>query len=98
MTVKVNSQGLKQKLTKILNLKDSVMPKAYEYFKSQTPKRSGNARQKTRLDTSKTIQAEYAYAGQLDKGSSKQAPKGMVKPTEEQLKKLVADYIKRLGA
>lgn len=98
MTVKVNTNKLKQKLAKIENLKDTVMPKAHAYFKSITPKKSGHARQRTRLDSSKTIQAEYAYAGALDSGASKQAPKGMVEPTEKHIEKLVADYIKRLGA
>lgn len=98
MTVTVNTKGLKAKLAKLEQIKDKVMPKALEFFKGQTPKRSGNARNRTRLDSSKTIQANYAYAQPLDQGSSKQSPKGMTKPTEEHIQKLVSDYVKRLGA
>lgn len=97
MTIKVDTKGLKGKLTKLENLKDKIMPKALDYFKSQTPKRSGNARGRTRLDSSKTIQANYAYAERLDQGSSKQSPQGMTKPTGKYIQQLVSNYVKRLG-
>lgn len=61
---------------------------AYNYWVSVTPKKSGNARRNTQLNGS-TINANYPYAGRLDKGWSKQAPQGMVKPTEAYIKKLL---------
>jgi hypothetical protein len=66
---------------------------AFEHFRSITPiaaKNGGNARRNT-TKTSTTINANYPYAGRLDEGYSKQAPKGMVEPTWEYLK----DYIKK---
>lgn len=61
---------------------------AYDYFRSITPIRSGNARRRTRLQGN-TIQADYVYAERLDQGHSKQAPQGMIKPTERWLQRRV---------
>ncbi len=68
-----------------------ALPKeTYDYFKSVTPKDTGNARQKTRL-TGTTIRADYPYAVPLDQGHSRQALQGnppgagMTKPTEKWL-------------
>lgn len=58
---------------------------AYKYFRGITPIRSGNARRNTALYQD-TIEANYPYAQRLDQGYSKQAPSGMVKPTEEYIK------------
>jgi hypothetical protein len=74
------------------------MPQAYKFFQSLTPIKSGNARRRTRLNNNKDIEARYDYASYLDEGSSKQAPKGMSEPTVVELKKLVARYIKKIGA
>jgi hypothetical protein len=98
MKAQVSSRGLSKKINDLSDIKDVVMPRAYQYFKRLTPVKSGNARKRTTLDNDKNIQAKYAYAGVLDSGSSRLAPQGMVKPTERQLAKLVKDYIKRLGA
>ena len=73
--------------------KVKVLPEAaYEYWKSITPKRTGNARRRTRLQGSK-IKANYNYAVPLDNGYSRQAPDGMSKPTErfikQELKKIM---------
>jgi hypothetical protein len=57
-----------------------IAKKAYDFFKKETPIRSGNARRKTRLQ-GQTIKADYPYAKRLDNGWSKQAPEGMSDPT-----------------
>ena len=61
-------------------------------FQELTPKRSGNARNHTRLEGNTRIHADYEYATRLDSGSSKQAPSGMTKPFtdwfRQQLKKI----------
>jgi len=59
---------------------DKLPKDSYSVFKDNTPKRSGNARNKTVL-RGNTINANYSYAQPLDKGKSKQAPEGMTKPT-----------------
>lgn len=63
---------------------------AYKYFKSITPYDKGNARRNTKKLTT-GIEANYPYAKRLDEGYSKQAPKGMVEPTWEEIK----SYIKK---
>ena len=63
---------------------------AYNYFKKETPIRSGNARSRTRLQGDE-IQADYAYAQRLDSGYSSQSPQGMTKPTE----KFIQEYIRK---
>lgn len=55
---------------------------ALTVFKQNTPKRSGNARNKTRLEGANTIHANYPYATRLDNGYSRQSPQGMSKPTD----------------
>lgn len=75
---------------------------AYDEFKKNTPVKTGNARNKTRL-AQNTVKADYKYAGVLDKGrhmtnrgmrGSKQAPEGMSKPTVKYLKKRVKDIVR----
>lgn len=91
---KVNLKVLKS-LDKITPKLDEVqrelkqLPReAYNFFVGVTPKQSGNARRNTRLNGN-VINADYPYAGRLDKGYSKQAPKGMTQPTEAYIKKLL---------
>ena len=62
---------------------------AYPVFKDFTPKRSGNAKSKTRLKGD-TIHADYPYAKRLDEGYSKQ--KGGVGMSEPTLK-AIQEYL-----
>lgn len=98
------ASNIKKRLDKVLNtLNDSTISnEAFKKFKEVTPVKSGNAKRNTKLE-SNTINADYAYAGVLDKGrhmttkgmrGSKQAPKGMTKPTIEHIR----DYVyQKLG-
>lgn len=80
---------------KNINKKLNALPKeAYAVFKSNTPIKTGNARSKTKLQNNQTINADYAYAGVLDKGRSKQAPRGMTKPTVDFIKKRVEQIVR----
>jgi len=76
------------------NLNNQIIAdNAYKFFKEITPKRTGNARNNTRLSNN-TIDADYPYALKLDEGSSKKAPEGMTEPTI----KYIREYIfKKLG-
>ena len=74
-------------LDKIVNeLQTKVTKKAFLEFKVKTPVRTGNAKRKTKLKGN-TIHAAYPYATNLDKGSSRQAPEGMSKPTSDLITK-----------
>ena len=96
--------NIKRRLDTVLNTLDdkNISQEAYKKFKDVTPVRSGNAKKSTRLEGN-TINADYAYAGVLDKGrhmtrrgmrGSNQAPKGMTEPTYEHIREYVYN---RLG-
>lgn len=90
-------QQLKTKLSS-----QNLAKQAFKVFKDTTPVapvNGGNAKRNTILKGSE-IQANYPYAGVLDKGrhltpkgmrGSKQAPDGMSKPTD----KFIVNYIKK---
>jgi hypothetical protein len=60
-----------------------------------TPKDTGNARRKTRLNNNE-IHANYAYATRLDQGWSKQFQgQGMSAPTLKALQKYVQNNMKK---
>ena len=63
-----------------------VVNKAYATWVKVTPKRTGNAKRRTKLENGDTIHADYKYAVPLEKGHSKQAPQGMFKPTLKVIK------------
>jgi hypothetical protein len=75
------------------NLTDEKLAQeAYDYFRDITPRRTGNARSKTRR-VNNEIRADYPYAQRLDNGYSPQAPSGMTEPTI----KYIQEYIKQQG-
>jgi hypothetical protein len=101
----INTSGLKNKIKKSLQLKPTVTQQAFDYFKTITPERKGNAKANTRL-TNNVIEAAYPYASVLDGGrrrvngrmqGSTQAPNGMSKPTIKQFKKFVNDFLIKIG-
>lgn len=76
---------------------ETVMRKAYKYFKDETPIDTGNARRRTRLKNNKTvIHANYPYAGRLDDGWSSQARDGMTEPTIDFIEDEVRRQINRI--
>ena len=82
-------------LTKLSKKLDQLPREAFNFFKSITPIKSGNARRNTRFNQSRDeITAQYPYAQRLDEGSSKQAPGGMSQPTEEFIAKRMKQIIK----
>ena len=93
MSVTLNVNTMSSSLKRIQKKLSNVPKEAYTEFVSDTPIRSGNARRKTKLK-GKTIVADYPYAKRLDEGYSKQSPQGMTKPTEDFIKKRVAQILK----
>lgn len=86
-----NPKGITNMLKEIKKELKKVPQEAYDVFVSNTPIRTGNAKQNTRLKNG-VIEADYQYAQVLDKGrhmtsrgmrGSDQAPNGMTKPTEK---------------
>lgn len=98
LTVNTITSSLKQIQRKLKKLPSE----AYKEFVKNTPKKTGNARNKTRLQAN-DIKAQYPYAKVLDKGrhmtpkglrGSEQAPEGMSKPTEEFIQKRIKNILK----
>ena len=85
LKVSINTDG---ELESIRRQLEALPQEAFDYFRSVTPIRTGNARKRTRL-TGDTIRADYAYAKPLDDGSSRQAPTGMTEPTQKWLARRV---------
>jgi hypothetical protein len=74
----------------------STLPKlAYQHWRKVTPKRSGNARKKTKLQRD-VIVARYPYAKRLDEGWSKQARRGMFQPTFEFIKRTTRRMLRKI--
>ncbi len=91
--------NISRRLNTVLNTLDdnNISREAFKKFREVTPIKTGNAKRKTRLEGN-TINADYAYAGVLDKGrhmtrrgmrGSEQAPKGMSEPTLEHVREYV---------
>lgn len=60
-------------------VKGSLSQSAYRHFRAITPRRSGNAQSKTRLQSTRTgwaILADYPYAQVLDQGLYPRTPQG----------------------
>lgn len=94
MTIKLIKDAATPSLKKIENFLQSVPSKAHKFFVDSTPRNTGNAKRNTRLQGD-TIRAAYPYATDLDKGSSRQAPKGMTKPTSDYVNKLIRQGVKK---
>ena len=108
LTVTFNNT-LSKSLTKIKQKLQKLPQEAYKVFKEGdgagfkgTPVKTGFAKRNTKLK-GQSIQANYKYAGVLDKGrhmtrrgmrGSEQAPQGMSKPTTAYIKKRLAQIVK----
>lgn len=90
MAIKLVTNNITPSINKIVKELEQLPKDAYRFWLQTTPKQTGNARNKTKL-TGNTIRADYPYAKVLDKGSSRQAPQGMSKPTE----KFIREEIKK---
>jgi hypothetical protein len=94
MSIKKTKDSITPSLSRIQRNLAQVPTRAYNYFVSVTPKDTGNARRKTTLKGN-TIEANYPYAQRLDKGWSKQAPRGMVQPTIRFIQRLIRQIVRK---
>jgi len=95
MSVRLNKLTTDRLMKKLQKLPNHLIKKSGKFFKEVTPIDTGNARKKTRT-VSNTIKAEYPYAGRLDEGWSKQAPKGMSQPTLDEMDEIIEDFVRSL--
>jgi len=94
MAVKLETDLITPSLTRIDQQLRKLAADAFDIFYKNTPRRTGNARSKTRLSGSE-IQANYPYAERLDAGYSPQRPEGMTKPTEKFIQQRTREIIRR---
>lgn len=96
VSFKIDNKGVIKTFEDMEKLPDTLLERTYRYFKSVTPIRSGNARNNTVVDRQNLeITADYPYAGRLDDGYSKQAPRGMVEPTLSYMERIWRDIVER---
>ena len=96
MKITINKRQFDGLVKDLEEMPIAVMKTLYPYYVNKTPIRSGNARNRTKLQRN-TISSKYAYAGRLDEGWSKQAPDGFTEPSIKQLDRLIRNYIKRVS-
>ena len=99
MSLKVNRKDMVKLQNKINKAIDISTEETYDFYKQKTPVKGGNARRNTKYKETSTkavITGDYAYAGRLDAGYSKQAPKGMNKPSLKELEKIIAKQFRRI--
>ena len=97
--LEINKKDLRDLQKDIDSAIDKATEDTYDFYKKTTPIRGGNARRNTRYkdnDRKAVITGDYAYAGRLDEGYSKQAPKGMGKPSLPYLKRILAKLYRKI--
>ena len=95
MGLKVNTTIFEKRMKKLAGLPPFLLKDALRLTKENTPIASGNARNNTTIKGNKVV-SDYAYAGRLDDGYSKQAPQGFTQPTIEQLDDDTAKYVRKI--
>ncbi len=95
--MKLNKADLKRLQNDIDKAISTSMQDTYNYYKKETPRKGGNARNKTKFNKSRnSINSNYDYAGRLDSGWSKQSPKGFTKPSLNFLENTITKKFKRI--
>lgn len=92
---KVNKSSVDRQFKQMEEAMRGLERAAHKEFINNTPVRSGNARRNTRLDGNRIV-ADYPYSQRLDEGYSRQAPRGMVEPTEQWIQQEVERRLKDL--
>ena len=97
MTIRIRTGNLNRFFGRLKDLPERVMKRAEPVMQQKTPKKSGNARSKTKLQPgNKSIKAGYPYAKRLNEGWSRQAPNGFTDPTIKYIKDAVRDELGKL--
>ncbi len=95
MPIRKEYDAVTPSLTRLQSDLEKIPRRAYDYWVRITPKDTGNARNRTAFENSNTINANYPYAVRLDRGYSKQAPKGMSEPTKNYVQQLLKQTIRK---
>lgn len=90
---KVDLTSFKKQMAQVEAIGEDLPRAAYKHFVEVTPKRSGNAKRRTTLQSNKIV-ADYPYSQRLDEGYSPKAPQGMTEPTEQWIQQEVDRRLK----
>lgn len=96
MEIKVNTKDVTKMFKQLGGVPDDVHNDAFKFLRQETPKRSGNARRKTKKESGLRIGSRYPYAQRLDDGWSRQAPNGFTDPTIDKMAQLVDKEIRKI--
>jgi len=96
--MRIDTRQFDKLMKEMKTLPEEAIKEAVVFFKRSTPIDTGNARRNTKTNVkNKTISGDYAYAGRLDNGWSKQAPQGMSDPTSDELTNIVNKLVNNLA-
>ena len=98
-SVKISKRDMIKLQKQINKAIDTSTEETYEFFKQKTPVKGGNARRNTKYkekSTKTSIIGDYPYSGRLDEGYSKQAPRGMTKPSLRELEKVITKQFRKI--
>jgi len=95
MGIRINTTVFDKRMKELAGLPSYLVDEALKITKENTPVASGNARNKT-IKKGNKIVSNYAYAGRLNEGYSKQAPQGFTQPTIEQLDDKASKYVRKI--
>lgn len=82
--------GLEKAIDRVI---DQVQKRTYQSARANTPVRSGRARdgwQQQELPSGFTIRNSVPYIGELEKGRSSQAPRGIIRPTTRSVRQTLS--------
>ena len=97
MGVKVDAKLFLKKMKTLEKVPVLTMKNTFPYYKQKTPIKSGNARNKTKVNLNQLkIRSNYAYAGRLDEGWSKQAPSGFTDPAQDFIDKFIETQVGKI--
>ena len=98
-SIKLNQRDVSKLYEEIDRSIEKSFELTHTYFKRVTPKKSGNARRNTiekKRGADYSIIGNYDYSERLDTGWSKQAKKGMTKPSLRYLEKQLAKHFRKI--
>ena len=93
--MRIDSSKFLSRMDNLEDLPELTMKKSYTFYRNETPIRSGNARNKTKRN-GLTLKSNYAYAGRLDEGWSKQSPKGFTDPTIDYIERFINTQVGKI--
>jgi len=88
MRIRRVTNRIAPRLSRVGKQFDKIKKEAHKKFVDVTPRDTGNAKSRTRLSGSQ-IQANYDYSVKLENGYSRQAKRGMSRPTIAHIKELI---------